>query len=173
MGQLKPDRNGRRFVTEWTLFLFSTLSGCRTSTNEVLQLQHGIMIHHLRWVAQSRCQSCNDTEALQNVEKVLFSFKTLFCFVFLRPQLKLGCVTHVLSLIWRSQTMYLFFTNCLLSAPATWMSFPSNKPKKEINLQPVIQIRPAVNSSLCREVLWSSILEKLTVVQEICVNFTN
>lgn len=45
--------------------------------------------------------------------------------------------------------------------------------KKGINLQPVIQIRPAVNSSPCREVLWPSILEKLTVVQEICVNFTN
>lgn len=31
--------------------------------------------------------------------------------------------------------------------------------KKEINLQPVIQIRPAVNSSLRREVLWPFILK--------------
>ena len=31
--------------------------------------------------------------------------------------------------------------------------------KMEISLQPVIQIRPAVNSSLCSEVLWPSILK--------------
>ena len=31
--------------------------------------------------------------------------------------------------------------------------------KMEISLQPVIQIRPAVNSSLCQEVLWPSILK--------------
>lgn len=55
--------------------------------------------------------------------------------------------------------MYLFLTNCLLSAPATWMSFSRIKPKKEINLQSVIQIRPAVNSSLCWEVLWPFILK--------------
>lgn len=113
------------------MFLFSTLWGCRTSTSKTRPLHHEIMVPHLRRVARSRHWSYHGTEALLNVERVLFSFKTLFCFVFLRPRLKLGCLTRVLSFIWKSQTVYLFLTNCLLSAPATWMSFPSIRPKKK------------------------------------------
>lgn len=118
------------------------------------------------------CVSISDMEALQNVERFLCFFKTLFCFVFFRTILQLECFTHVLRLIWRIQVVYLFLTNCLLSTPATWMSFSRNKPKKK-----------SIYSLLFKlDQLWIPLYAgrfyghpflKLTVVQEICVNFTN
>lgn len=40
--------------------------------------------------------------------------------------------------------------------------------KKEIIVGPVIQIRPAVNSSLCREILWPSILKVDSCSRNMC-----
>lgn len=82
-----------------------------------------------------------------------------FLLCFIQNLTKLECFTLVLSLIWRSQAMYLFLKRLTSLCTSNIDVIFTYQTKTEISLQPVIQIRPAVNSSLCQEVLWPSILK--------------
>ena len=55
--------------------------------------------------------------------------------------------------------MYLFLKKLISLCTSNIDVIFTYQTKTEISLQPVIQIRPAVNSSLCQEVLWPSILK--------------
>ena len=82
-----------------------------------------------------------------------------FLLCFIQNLTKLECFILVLSLIWRSQAMYLFLKKLISLCTSNIDVIFTYQTKTEISLQPVIQIRPAVNSSLCQEVLWPSILK--------------
>ena len=82
-----------------------------------------------------------------------------FLLCFIQNLTKLECFTLVLSLIWRSQAMCLFLKKLPSLCTSNMDVIFIYQAKTEISLQPVIQIRAAVNSSLFQEVLWPSILK--------------
>lgn len=108
------------------------------------------------------------TRVLQNVETFLSSLKLFFLLCFHQNLSKIGmfyiCVKPYLD-----KSSYVSFLNKLPVLCTNKMDIVfTYKAKREINLQPVIQIRPAVNSSLCREFLWPFIFKVDSCSRNMC-----